>query len=431
MNSTRPAQESVLIVANASPSVIACLRSLSSRGIHTIAASWENETVPGFASRYCDEELVLPSPYNDLLNYKDALLTVASRADVRTIVPMSDVDAYLLSKYLQEFEDLVSLAVPPFEMLRNVQDRMRLFEIAKAAGVPVPETQLLDETENANRKRIIKSRYNVLANGYLSTYAPNECNQIKSVEYYDTDVEPDRNKIYEEMDHVPIVQEFIPTSNEYLFGALYDHGEPVATFQHRQVRGETYAGGGGSFRVSVDIPRLEEVGRRLLNYLDWHGVACIEYMEDARTGELKLTEINPRMWRSLAFAVQSGADFPYYYWLLATGRSGQIEPKYQIDKGGHLLFGELTYLASVLFGDNPNVEKPSLRKTIQDIIVSCYEHPKFDYLHFDDLGPFLRGAANSLPIVDDISLSDRSYVGEKFDVSSDDDRADDSRTQKK
>jgi len=50
--------------------------------------------------------------------------------------------------------------------------------------------------------------------------------------------------------------------------------------------------------------------RDLLDWLDWHGLACIEYIGDADTGEFVLVEINPRMWQSLAGAVAAGADFP-------------------------------------------------------------------------------------------------------------------------
>lgn len=406
---------SALIVANHSPSVIACLRSLSSRNIHTIAASWENETVPGFASKYCDEALVLPSPYEGLLEYKDALLSIASRADVRTFVPMGEVDTYLLAKYPDEFAEYVSVVVPPLETLRRVHDRVLLYEAAKEAEVPAPRTQLVTEVEDWDRELIIKSRYNLLVAEYLQSYTPDACDHIKSIKYCSPGEKPDIHALCEEMGHVPIAQEFVPKSNEYLFGALYDEGEPVTTFQHRQVRGETYAGGGGSYRESVTIPRLEKVSRTLLDHLDWHGLACIEFMEDARTGEIKLTEINPRMWRSLPFAVHAGADFPYDYWLLATGRPEQIETEYEVGIGGHLLYGEVGYLKSVLFDDYSNVEKPSAWKTIRDIVISCYEEPNFDYLHLDDPGPFIRGLINVLPFVGDLKGGPRHKIRKKFD----------------
>jgi predicted ATP-grasp superfamily ATP-dependent carboligase len=122
------------------------------------------------------------------------------------------------------------------------------------------------------------------------------------------------------MRHDPIVQAFVPKDGEYIVGALCEHGDVVASFQHRQIRGNAYTGGGGVYRRSMYDPALERVARDLLAELEFHGLACIEYMRHADTGEYVLTEVNPRVWQSLPSTVHAGADFPWYYWLAATGR---------------------------------------------------------------------------------------------------------------
>jgi len=45
----------------------------------------------------------------------------------------------------------------------------------------------------------------------------------------------------------------------------------------------------------------------------------VEFRIDARDGRPKLLEINPRFWGSLALSVQSGVEFPYVLYQLATG----------------------------------------------------------------------------------------------------------------
>jgi hypothetical protein len=180
-----------------------------------------------------------------------------------------------------------------------------------------------------------------------------------------------------------------------MFAALYDHGEPLVTFQHEQIRGNSYVGGGGVYRKSTYVPELESVAPRFLAHLDWHGLACIEYVEDADTGEFKLVEINPRMWQSLSSTVRSGADFPHYYWLQATGRGDEVEPGYNLDTGSHFLHGELGFLTSVLFDDSPFVEAPPFSSALWDIVSSCVAEPHFDYLHRDDPGPFIRDLYNT------------------------------------
>ena len=118
------------------------------------------------------------------------------------------------------------------------------------------------------------------------------------------------------MGHDPTVQEPIPVGEECIIGALYDRGDALAVLQHRQVRGISYVGSGGAYRESVAVPGLESAVRDPLDELDWHGLACIEYIGDADTGEFVPVEINPRMWQSLAGAVPSERTPPR---LLATG----------------------------------------------------------------------------------------------------------------
>lgn len=372
-----------------------CVRSLGSRGINTVVAS-EHAYPPVFASRFCDERLELPPPREDLVAYKDTLLKIAAREDVRTAIPLREEDAYVFSRYEDEFADHLDLVVPPLDALERVADRVLLAEAAEAAGVPAPETRTLDEVDDWSGECIVKSRYNLLTDAYVDSFPPGEADTAKDVRHLRPGETPDVGALREEMRHVPIVQEFVPKADEYMFAALYDRGEPLATFQHRQIRGDSYVGGGGVYRRSVYIPELEAVARDLLAELDWHGLACIEYMEHAETGEFVLTEINPRMWQSLPSTVHAGADFPYYYWLRATGRADEIDASYELDSGSHSPHGELGYLVSVLRDESPYVERPGLVETAREMLSSLYRHPHFDYTHPDDPGVFVRGVRRML-----------------------------------
>ena len=279
---TRTENGSVLLPAKFSPSSYACLRSLSPRGVHTIVTSPHD--VPAFASRYCDEAIIVPSAEEDLLAYKDALLSIAARPDVRTILPIWVTDAYVLSKYRAEFEEHVTAMWSSMNTLREVHDRMRLVETAEKLGIPVPETWLLNEVPDWNRELIVKSRYNILAEDYVDSLAPGECVVNKAVTYPEPGEEPDIETIRTKKEHTPIVQKVIPDvpGVEYAFRALYDHGELVTMGQKRQARGETYAGGASVYRESIDDPRLEELGRTLLDSLEWHGLASVQVFERRR-----------------------------------------------------------------------------------------------------------------------------------------------------
>lgn len=379
-----------VITASRYPHGYASVRSLGKRGVYTIAAV-DDYDLGVTASRYCDESVLIPPP-SDLPAYKDALLGLAARSDVRTIVPHRPQDPYLLSRYYDEFDRYIDVAVPPFETLKAVHDRKRLAEVAEEAGVPVPKTQLLTEVEDWSGDQIVKSRYNLLTDSYLDSFEPGESKIAKSIEHVPPGEKPDIDTTLEEMGHEPIVQEYIAGTDEYLFGALYDTNRPLGTFQHRQIRGDSYTGSGGVFRESVDILGLEIAGRAILSELEWRGLACIEYVQDGETGEFSIVEINPRMWQSLACATRAGADFPYWYWLLVADRSDLIDDRYETGVGTHYLYGELEHLVSVLREESPFVERPSLLARGAEIGESCYDVANFDFLHLDDPRPIVRQA---------------------------------------
>ncbi|WP_411969021.1 carboxylate--amine ligase [Haloferax sp. YSSS75] len=366
----------------------AIVRSFGTNGIRTVVAS-EHDDTPVSSSRFCDEVVRIPAPSDGLVRYKDALVGICARPDVDVIVPGRPEDAYVLSKYHDEFATHVNLAVQPFEMLRSVHDRMRLYEAATAAGVPMARTRLLSDVDEFERPSIIKPRYNVITEEYVDGFGPNDYDIVKRVIHVQPGEDLNRAEIRREMGHDPIVQDYVPPADKYMFAALYDHGEALATFQHRQIRGNSYTGGGGVYRESVYLPEFEAVGRGLLDHLEWHGLACIEYLQDADTGEFKIIEVNPRLWQSLPSTIRSGADFPYFYWLLATGQKHLVEPDYDLGIGSHYLWGELGYLKSVVTDESPLVERPPLSKALWDVASSIWQEPHFDYLRFDDPAPFV------------------------------------------
>ena len=167
------------------------------------------------------------------------------------------------------------------------------------------------------------------------------CRDPPGTTYVPAGGQPDRNTLQFKMGHDPLVQEFLPSKNEYGYFAMYDKGKPVSEFQHRQIRGYNYAGGPSAFRESVDIPALAESGRTVLDQLEWHGLAMVEFLRDKSTGEFKLMEVNPRFWSSLPFTIRTGADFPYYYWLYAQDAFDRIQSDYAVGLAGHLLRGEV------------------------------------------------------------------------------------------
>lgn len=355
-------------------------RALARCGIRVVASVTEPD-LPIARSRYVAEVVELPDE-NDLDRYADGLLDLAARPGVRTIIPTRPQDAYLLTSQAERFADEVGLVVPRLGSFDAATDRLRLMEMLAAEGMPVPETRELSSVERWDRDRVIKSRYNLVRRGKRSSVET-------AVVPVPAGTEPDAATIRRSMGHEPIAQEYVRGSDEYVFGALAINGEALATFQHRQLRGTSFAGGGGVARESVYHSDLEEAGRHLLSTLDWTGLACVEYVREAETGTFKPLEVNPRVWQSVGCAIEAGANVPLWYWHAARGDPGAIDRGFREGVRTHYLHGELSHLLSIRRDDTPFVPTPPLGATSRRMLGSWVEAPNFDLLHRDDPAPFI------------------------------------------
>ncbi|MBV0923380.1 ATP-grasp domain-containing protein [Halomicroarcula limicola] len=385
---------SAVVISNDAPGSVTTVRSLGKRGVRTIVAS-DSDRSPAFASKYCDERVRLPSPYDDLLSYRDVLLDLAARPSVKTIVPVREEDVYVLSRYREAFEDYLTPVWPTMETLAAVHDRLALFSAAERAGVAVPETRLLTDVDDWDRRLIAKGRYGALTDYYVDEIPPTESWSMPNTQYFEPGDPPDVEDLIDRMGHVPIVQEYV-AGTEYTIRALYDEGEALFSTQKALRRGFKYPRGPSVYHEAVDIPELREAGLAVLDELGWHGVASVGFIRDDETGEFKILEVNPRFWSSLPCDLHAGVDYPLYYWRLANGDRGPFAPDYRPGTASHFLRGEISHLHSVATEEYPFVEKPSLSRTAAATVGSMVAQPHFDFLDRDDVRPFVRDTVNAV-----------------------------------
>src|SRR5262249_3738164 len=111
---------------------------------------------------------------------------------------------------------------------------------------------------------------------------------------------------------------------------LFDRGREVWHFAHERIHEKPLTGGGSTDRRSVPPPPdLLAAARALLHALDWHGVAMVEF-KVAPDGAFHLMEVNPRLWGSLALAIDCGVNFPLGLWRIAAGASQVPQPAYRV-----------------------------------------------------------------------------------------------------
>jgi predicted ATP-grasp superfamily ATP-dependent carboligase len=130
---------------------------------------------------------------------------------------------------------------------------------------------------------------------------------------------------------------------------LRSRGVTQLQFAHRRLREKPPAGGVSTYREAIVPPAaLVAQCERLLDALDYHGPAMIEFKQDATTGEYVLMEINARLWGSLQLAIDAGVDFPVALVQLALGEP--VTPPHHVAVGTRTVWelGELDHALALL-----------------------------------------------------------------------------------
>ncbi len=106
-------------------------------------------------------------------------------------------------------------------------------------------------------------------------------------------------------------------------------GKVLTAFQHQRVH-EPLHGGGSSYRKSVPLDtRLLEATQKLLGYLNYTGVAMLEFKKNLKNGDWTFLEINARFWGSLPLPVAAGIDFPYYLYEMLVNKKEEFNRIYK------------------------------------------------------------------------------------------------------
>ena len=123
------------------------------------------------------------------------------------------------------------------------------------------------------------------------------------------------------------MQVFVP-GEDYCVTALFDSGRRVAMMTYHNVRAFPRGTGAGALRETVALPQAEASAQRLLEHLQWHGMAQLDYRV-GEDGTPYLIELNPRFFGGLHQAIAANVDYPWLLFRMACGE--MVEEDLKVD----------------------------------------------------------------------------------------------------
>lgn len=272
----------------------------------------------------------------------DEFLGFLSRSSYDAILPIGARSVQFIARHIDQVKPHAAIPLPDADTIELCMDKSRMGEFAARHGIAVAKQWQLRTQEDIDRVReeanfpiVIKKRHELDRRSVLYVDAPSRLDTALSAWNTQKGV----------AQYAPIAQEFVAGQGCGFF-ALYQNGKLKRAFMHHRVREVPAAGGASCCAESIFEQDILDQGRCLLNALDWHGVAMVEFKRCDKTGQLYLMEINPKFWGSLDLAISAGVDFPSLAVRVAMGEELDVSQDYRVGLRFHwpLGGGELRHL---------------------------------------------------------------------------------------
>lgn len=379
--------KNVLILDANQRSALAATRALGEKSVQVFTGDEVEDTLAG-NSRYCYRKVVYPSPYLYPERFISSLRQTVNAHGIEAMFPMTDATTELVLRNRHEFPG-TAIPFPELIAYESVTNKFNLFKSAREAGIPAPMTAYFDNADTAIRAAsemifpaVIKPiRSRILDQGRF---------EITSVKFAHS--QEDLVRIIRRhkwlQNHPFMIQQYIEGHGQGIF-ILCDHGRLITCFAHKRLREKPPSGGVSVFSKSIAVqPPMLSMAMRLLEPLQWHGVAMVEF-KVASDGTPYLMEINGRFWGSLQLSIDAGVNFPFLLYKLACGREVEPLPQFQVGKLCRWLLGDLDHLYLKLKSDSREYSLVEKIAAICRFIVPWQPGMHYEVNRLNDMKPFL------------------------------------------
>lgn len=334
----------VLITDGGERVALAATRSLVRAG-HAVYVGAPTRLSLAGASRHARPCMLVRDPLQDPAAYVVEIARLVERERIDLLLPMTDASVEALLEYRGDLPPGVLLPFPDLRAYRAASDKAQILTLAQQSGFGVPQTRTLRTPDDARALVLEPGFFPAVVKPHRSVVTVDGSRRKIAV----TPV-ADAAACHAALAALPtaaypvLLQRHVAGTGEGFF-ALRWSGRTVAMFAHRRLREKPPSGGVSVYRESIPLhARLVEPGLRLLDALDWQGVAMVECKREAGTDREVIMEVNGRFWGSLQLAIDAGVDFPALLARCAAGDSVPEAADYKVGVRSRWFWGDVDHL---------------------------------------------------------------------------------------
>jgi predicted ATP-grasp superfamily ATP-dependent carboligase len=366
---------------------LAAARSLVRAG-HVVSVTAPARVSLAGVSRGVRPHALASDPLTDPAGYAADVGRIAGLEGASVLLPMTDPSLEAVLEHGVALPAGVTVPAPDLSTYRMASDKARVLALAEECGFGAPGTRIIAtpgecETHVAEAvfPAVVKPHRSVVTVGGIRR-------KLAVVSVADAAACRAALAALPAAAFPVLLQQRVSGVGEGFF-ALRWGGRTVAMFAHRRLREKPPAGGVSVYRESIALEeQLAGPGVRLLEALDWKGVAMIECKREEGTGRHVVMEVNGRFWGSLQLAIDAGVDFPA---LLIRCVAGETVPEcrdYRVGVRSRWFWGDVDHLYLRL-RDGGERGSGSHLAAVCDFLRAFVGRDRSEVWRWDDPAPFL------------------------------------------
>lgn len=273
------------------------LKSLHQKGLKVWAADTSKRNICSM-SKFCTGSFTYPDPFREEDAFIQVLKDKVAELRPRVLMPTHD-ESVVIMRHRDEFPADLVIPYEGEEKLLLLANKAESTELARKAGVPVPEVyKSIDEVKSY--PVVFKT---VIGNSAKGVFFPKDREELVKL--------MDKHK-----DEETLLEEWIG-GTDYSVDCVRWDGFCKTSVYHALVT-KTDGGGTTTQREIVYMPQLEAAALKLMDAVDFHGVCGLDFRYDAENNKIAYIETNARFTGGLATPVAAGFDIPWIVYKLAT-----------------------------------------------------------------------------------------------------------------
>lgn len=273
------------------------LKSLHQKGLKVWAADTSKRNICSM-SKFCTGSFTYPDPFTEEDAFIQVLKDKVAELRPRVLMPTHD-ESVVIMRHRDEFPADLIIPYEGEEKLLLLANKAKSTELARKAGVPVPEVyKSIDEVKSY--PVVLKT---VIGNSAKGVFFPKDREDLVKL-------------MDEHRDEETLLEEWIG-GTDYSVDCVRWDGFCKTSVYHALVT-KTDGGGTTTQREIVNMPQLEAATLKLMDAVDFHGVCGLDFRYDAENNKIAYIETNARFTGGLATPVAAGFDIPWIVYKLST-----------------------------------------------------------------------------------------------------------------